>query len=147
MVWRLLKEAIQAEDLKQCLVCSERGRLLELTLSSSFTSHHEGLHRHRETKNAGQERGLRQVWRLPWRRWGMLLPEVTSRYCVLYARQVLSHHTCDLSNQHTSLPSWISSISGWLMRTLGSEEAVMCLQVTFLVRDGASVRNPEGWHF
>ena len=38
--------------------------LLELTLSSSFTLHHEGLSWHRESKNAGQERGLRQAWRL-----------------------------------------------------------------------------------
>ena len=38
--------------------------LLELTLSSSFTLHHEGLPWHRESKNAGQERGLRQAWRL-----------------------------------------------------------------------------------
>ena len=30
------------------------------------------------------------------------------------------------------------------MRKLGTEEAVMCLQVIFLVRDGASVRNPGG---
>lgn len=30
------------------------------------------------------------------------------------------------------------------MRKLGAEEAVMCLQVIFLVRDGASVRNPGG---
>lgn len=60
---------------------------------------------------------------------------------------VLFAHTCVLSNQHTCLVSWISSISGCLMRKLGIEEAVMCLQVIFLVRDGASVRNPEGWHF
>lgn len=118
--------------------------LLELTLLSSFTLHHEGLHWHPESKNAGQEWGLRQAWRLQWRRWGRLLPEVTSRYCVLYTRHVLFPHTCVLSNQHTSLASWISSISGWLMRKLGAEEAVMCLQVIFLVRDGASVRNPGG---